>query len=96
MNTLNKIYWTIGEVSERLNVPTSRIRFWCNFFGVLVSVRRGSKNRKFNAKEVEKLKIVWYLVSVEKYTLEGTKRQLIINGPKWTKIVKNSTYLKNK
>jgi hypothetical protein len=98
-----KRYYKIGEVADMLNMAPSAIRFWCKYFAKhlifhhsQLSATRKRKDRKFLFKEVEKLFLIWYLVKVEKYTLEGVKRQIVINGPKWKKITQNSINYKLK
>ena len=82
-----KRYYSIGEASEMTGVSQSSIRFWESHF-FEYGFRRNGKNRKFLYKDIEKIKIIWYLLKVEKYTLEGTQRQLKLNYNKWKKVVK--------
>lgn len=58
-----------------LSVVPSKIRFWLDEFDL--DVRRNKKgNRQFVSSDIEKVKRIYQLVKVERYTLEGAKRQL--------------------
>ena len=57
-----KVYWTIGEVAEMLNIAASNVRFWCVELGI--ETGRGSgKRRKFKREHINKLKLVAAMVA---------------------------------
>ncbi len=61
-NQPEKIYWTIGEVAEMLNIAPSNVRFWCVELGI--ETGRGSgKRRKFKHEHINKLKLVAAMVN---------------------------------
>lgn len=69
-----KLYWTIGEVAIKLQLPETTIRYWCSVFGD--ASRKKVNNRYFNRDEVARLVDIYTLVKVEKYTLKGAKLKL--------------------
>jgi len=52
--TIEKRYYSIGEVAQRLNKKASAIRFWCEEFGMNPK-RSANGSRKFTQAEYEKL-----------------------------------------
>jgi hypothetical protein len=75
--TIEKRYWSIGEVAAMLKVATSKIRFWGEYFEYHVGRSRLMKRRSFTAEDIEFFKVLYNLVEVEGYTLWGAKQQLI-------------------
>ncbi len=74
--TIEKIYWTIGEVAEEIGVNTSSIRFWEKEFGTLNPRRTNRGDRLYNRKEIEHLRTIQHLVKEKGFTLNGAKTQL--------------------
>ncbi|HUU99544.1 MAG TPA: MerR family transcriptional regulator [Bacteroidales bacterium] len=77
---VEKLYYSIGEISRMLNVPISTVRFWENEFDVLKPMKNKKGNRMFTPSDVKNLKIIHHLVKEEGMTLSGVKKKL--NG-KW-------------
>lgn len=75
-NTTNKLYYSIGEVSEMFGVNSSLIRFWEKEFTGLKPKKNKKGNRLFTAKDIELLKKIYILVKDKGYTLDGAKQQL--------------------
>ena len=75
--TIEKIYYTIGEVATMVGESTSLIRFWSNKMSDII---RPSKNRKgnrlFMPHDVENLKILHRLVKEQGMTLEGAHKRM--------------------
>ena len=71
---LSKMYYSIGEVAEYLNVNTSLLRFWEKEFQFEVSKKNKKGNRLFTVKELEKINKIYQLVKIEGYTLDGAKK----------------------
>ncbi|HQV74232.1 MAG: MerR family transcriptional regulator [Flavobacteriales bacterium] len=74
--TVEKLYWTIGEVAGQLGVNTSLIRYWEKEFGSLRPKRSGKGDRLFTKKEIEQLQRIQHLVKEKGFTLQGAKEQL--------------------
>lgn len=72
---LERLYWSIGEVAEMFKVNASTIRFWLEEFSIVVKMRERG-NRKFTVEDIARVREIHRLVRIEKYTLEGAKRQL--------------------
>ena len=79
---LSKIYYSIGEVAEFLNVNTSLLRFWEKEFQLEVSKKNKKGNRLFTVKELEKINKIYQLVKIEGYTLDGAKKALKSKEPR--------------
>jgi DNA-binding transcriptional MerR regulator len=77
---VEKLFHSIGEVAEMLNVPVSTVRFWENEFDVLKPRKNKKGNRLFTAKDIKNLKIIHHLVKEKGMTLSGAKKQLSV---KW-------------
>jgi DNA-binding transcriptional MerR regulator len=77
---VEKLYYSIGEVSEMLDVPISTIRFWENEFEILKPMKNKKGNRLFTPEDIKNLRIIHHLVKEEGMTLAGTKKKL---SEKW-------------
>jgi len=73
---LSKMYYSIGEVAEFLDVNTSLLRFWEKEFQFEISKKNKKGNRLFTVKELEKINKIYQLVKIEGYTLDGAKKAL--------------------
>ncbi|MFM8596098.1 MAG: MerR family transcriptional regulator [Flavobacteriales bacterium] len=74
--SLSKLYYSIGEVAELLQVNASLLRFWEKEFNLSVSKKNKKGNRLYTAKEIEKIQRIYQFVKIEGYTLEGAKKAL--------------------
>ena len=74
---IEKLYYSIGEVSRMIEVPVSTVRFWENEFNILKPMKNKKGNRMFTASDIKNLKIIHHLVKDEGMTLSGVKRKLI-------------------
>ena len=80
---MDKLYYTIGEVSDLLGESTSLVRFWSNSFPKYIKPKRNAKgNRLYTAEDVECLKQVHLLVKDQGLTLEGAARKLAADRKK--------------
>ncbi len=73
---LSKLYYSIGEVADLLQVNASLLRFWEKEFNLSVSKKNKKGNRLYTAKEIEKIQRIYHFVKIEGYTLEGAKKAL--------------------
>lgn len=78
--TLSKLYYSIGEVADMLQVNASLLRFWEKEFNLVVSKKNKKGNRLFSVKEIEQIKRIYHFVKVEGYTLDGAKKALKQKG----------------
>ena len=75
METVEKLYYTIGEVAKELNEPDFTIRFWDNHFKVSHK-RTKANDRRFTREELDKMKTIKHLLRVRKFTIEGAKMEI--------------------
>jgi DNA-binding transcriptional MerR regulator len=73
---INKMYYTMGEVSAMFDVNQSLIRFYEKEFDVLQPKKNKKGNRYFTAEDIENLKIIFHLIRDKGYTLNGAKEHL--------------------
>lgn len=71
-----KIYHTIGEVADKFNVSTSLIRFWEKEFDILKPKKNKKGNRLFTERDMHYLHMIYQLVKMEGYTLQGARDAL--------------------
>jgi DNA-binding transcriptional MerR regulator len=76
---INKLYYSIGEVSKLLNVNPSLLRFWEKYFGLVNPKKNRKGNRLFLQEEIDILKKIHHLVKDQGYTLAGAKELMIYN-----------------
>lgn len=77
---VEKLYYSIGEVAEMLEVPVSTVRFWENEFKILNPMKNKKGNRLFTPVDLKNLRIIYHLVKEEGMTLTGAKKKL---SEKW-------------
>ncbi len=73
---VEKLYYSISEAAEMLNVPISTVRFWENEFRILKPMKNKKGNRMFTPGDIRNLKIIYHLLKEEGMTLEGVKKKL--------------------
>lgn len=76
---INKLYYTMGEVTELFDVNASQIRFYEKEFDILQPKKNKKGNRLFSPEDVENLKVIFHLVKDKGYTLQGAKEYLRSN-----------------
>ncbi len=74
--TVEKLYFTIGEVATELGVNTSLIRYWEKEMGGLKPRRTSKGDRLFERKDIDQLKRIHHLVKEKGFTLNGAREQL--------------------
>jgi DNA-binding transcriptional MerR regulator len=74
-----KLYYTIGEVSEMFKVNTSLIRFWEKEFEIIKPKKNNKGNRLFTKEDVDNFHVIFHLVKERGYTLQGAKEKLKSN-----------------
>ena len=73
---IEKLYYSIGETAEMLNVPVSTVRFWENEFDILKPMKNKKGNRMFTPADIKNLKIIQHLLKDEGMTIPGAKKRL--------------------
>lgn len=75
---VEKLYYSIGEVADMLDVPVSTVRFWDNEFDILNPVKNKKGNRMFTQTDVRNLKIIHHLLKEEGMTMQGAKKRMAV------------------
>lgn len=70
---VKKLYYRIGEVAEMFNVAPSTIRYWESEFEVLRPRKNSKGSRLFTERDMRYLQIIYQLVKVKGYTIQGAK-----------------------
>ena len=74
---MDKLFYSISEVSGILGESVSLVRYWSNSFPRFIKPHRNAKgNRLFTAEDLETLKQIHFLVKEKGMTLEGASKQL--------------------
>jgi DNA-binding transcriptional MerR regulator len=73
---IEKIFYSIGEVAEMLNVNQSLIRFWEKEFDILKPQKNKKGNRLFTQQDIENLRLIYHLVKERGMTLKGARLKL--------------------
>lgn len=70
------IYYSVGDVADRLDVEPHRIRYWCEELDQLNPRTTPGGNRQFNDDELELLEYVRYLIDEEQLTMAGVENRI--------------------
>lgn len=73
---VEKVYYTIGEVADMLQVNTSLIRYWEKNFKIINPRKNSKGNRMFTQTDVDNLKLIYHLVKEQRLTIEGANKRL--------------------
>lgn len=73
---INKLYYTMGEVTDMFDVNASQIRFYEREFEILQPKKNKKGNRLFSSEDIENLKVIFHLVKEKGFTLQGAKEHL--------------------
>ena len=73
---MEKLYYSIGEVSERTDVKPHILRFWESRFPILRPKKSRSGNRMFRDRDIRIVLLIKQMLYDEKYTIEGAIRKL--------------------
>jgi len=73
---IEKLYYSIGEVSRMLEIPVSTVRFWENEFDILKPMKNKKGNRMFTTNDLKNLRIIHRLLKEEGMTMAGVKKKL--------------------
>lgn len=75
-DTIEKVYYSIGEVADMFNVATSQLRFWESELPLLKPKKNSRGNRKYTKDDVAVIRKITTLMREEGFTLSGVKKQL--------------------
>ncbi|OJV35845.1 MAG: transcriptional regulator [Bacteroidales bacterium 36-12] len=73
---MEKLYYSIAEVSKLLEINASNLRFWEKEFKQLKPKRNDKGTRFYTKEDIDLVKQIMYLVNEQNLTLEGAKNKL--------------------
>ncbi|MFM6975401.1 MAG: MerR family transcriptional regulator [Sphingobacteriaceae bacterium] len=73
---INKLYYSMGDITEMFGVNASQIRFYEKEFDIIQPKKNKKGNRLFSAEDVENFKVIFHLVKEKGFTLQGAKEHL--------------------
>ncbi len=76
---MEKLYFSIGEVSNELKVPQSTLRFWEKQFEDMdgfLSQKNEKGTRRYSRQNLENCRTLLYLLKEKRLTIEGAKKTL--------------------
>ena len=73
---MEKLYYSIAEVSQMLGINASNLRFWEKEFKQLKPRRNPKGTRFYTHEDIALIKQIIYLVNEQNLTLEGARQKL--------------------
>jgi len=73
---MEKLYYSIAEVSKILGINASNLRFWEKEFKQLKPRRNEKGTRFYTQDDINVVKQIMYLVNDQNLTLEGARQKL--------------------
>ncbi len=77
-DSIDKSYYKISEVAEILNIPASTLRFWEKKFTIIKPFRDNGQ-RYYTPKDIETIKMIYYLVKEKGLKIEAAQQQIRSN-----------------
>lgn len=71
-----KQYYPIALVAEWFHTTHSQIRYWENEFDLLKPKKNKKGDRYFRPEDVKNLRLIYYLIRQQKYSIEGARQYL--------------------
>ncbi len=71
-----RLYYSIGEVAEMLQLATSVIRFWEKEIQVLKPKKNSRGSRQFTEEDIGHLRLIKHLLKEKGYTIAGANEYL--------------------
>ena len=76
LKKINKLYYSIGEVSKITGLKQYVLRYWETEFTVLKPVKNSAGNRIYKDNDIKLIKYIQELLYKKKYTIKGAKMHL--------------------
>lgn len=80
MDSLTKKFYKISEVAEILGIPASTLRFWESKFTIIKPRRNAGGTRFYTPEDIEKIKMIHYLVKDKGLKLDAAQEQIRHNA----------------
>jgi DNA-binding transcriptional MerR regulator len=71
---IKKLYYSIGEVSDRMGLEAHVLRYWETEFEQLKPRKNRAGRRIYTAEDIAVVERIQHLLRVEKYTIEGARQ----------------------
>lgn len=71
-----KLYYSIKEVAQMLNVSESMLRFWEKEIPAIKPKTTGNNVRQYTEEDIEKIRVVYNLVKVRGFKLAAARKML--------------------
>ncbi len=79
MENIDKQFYRIKEVAEMIGVAPSALRYWESEFPDIAPKRGLSNIRYYTPSDIEKIRMIHYLVKVKGLKLDAAKEQMRVN-----------------
>lgn len=76
MENFSKKYYKISEVAELIGLPASTLRYYENKFTIIKPHRNDRGTRFYTPEDIEKIRIVAFLVKDKGMKLEAAEQQI--------------------
>ena len=73
---IQKLYYSIGEVSDLTNLEKHVLRYWESEFDELKPRKNRAGRRVYTEKDIEVVRRIQFLLKDAKYTLDGARQVL--------------------
>ena len=71
-----KLYYSIKEVAQQINVTESLLRYWETEFPHLRPKTTGNRVRQYAEKDIEQIKVIYNLVKVRGFKIAAARKML--------------------
>lgn len=71
-----KLYYSIKEVAQEINVSESLLRYWETEFPHLRPKTTGNRVRQYTEKDIEQIKVIYNLVKVRGFKIAAARKML--------------------
>ena len=71
-----KLYYNIGEISKDFDINPSLIRFWEKKIDKLNPKKNLRGTRKYSSIDLKNIKLIYDLLKIKGFTLDGAKKKL--------------------
>lgn len=78
-NKPTKLYYSIKEVAQMMNVSESLLRYWETEFPHLRPKTTGNRVRQYTEKDIEQIKVIYNLVKVRGFKIAAARKMLQVN-----------------
>jgi len=73
---IEKLYYSIGEVSDQVDQEPHVLRYWEEEFDVLNPRKNRAGRRVYTSEDIETVERIRHLLKDEKYTIEGARQAI--------------------